>query len=432
MSKKSASGSNQLWLATLNHYSTPAVLVLIALTILAGLGYSLVLGDQLRFPDEYVYYNHAKNFVDIGIFSYDGVHPTASKAPGYSFIFTLVMPFSKAVLPLRMMNYLALGVALWLVYSLVRKDSAPVFGALAVLLCTIFPLFFYTASTLYPQIVAATLLLLIIFLAERKPQLTLGISIVIGLLGGYLVLMIPTFLFLLAAFLVWRLAVSRDRLKYLLAVVLVVVLVNLPWTIRNYQIFNTFVFITTDGGKNLLLGNNENTTPNAGVNADISKHTTAVAASAMDEAAADRYYRSAAVNWISSNKNDAARLYLLKLINHFNFRNDLQTTSESSVTRDIVLGASYLPLLLIFIFRIVTLPWLRFSRFELFLIVMYLAWALIMAVFFTRVRYRLPLDFLLIMVVTLFIYQVVARVSTEIWQQTPSSASTDTIRRTAP
>ena len=30
----------------------------------------------------------------------------------------------------------------------------------------------------------------------------------------------------------------------------------LPWTVRNYQVFHTFVFVSTNSGENLLIGNN--------------------------------------------------------------------------------------------------------------------------------------------------------------------------------
>ena len=46
------------------------------------------------------------------------------------------------------------------------------------------------------------------------------------------------------------------------------------WSIRNYYVFNSFVFVSTNGGFNLLLGNSKNTEPNLGVNTDISQYET--------------------------------------------------------------------------------------------------------------------------------------------------------------
>jgi 4-amino-4-deoxy-L-arabinose transferase-like glycosyltransferase len=49
---------------------------------------------------------------------------------------------------------------------------------------------------------------------------------------------------------------ARKTLQILGVVYLVAILTLVPWTIRNYQVFGGFVFISTNGGANLLNGNN--------------------------------------------------------------------------------------------------------------------------------------------------------------------------------
>ena len=374
----------------------------------AGLGYSVYLGDALRYPDEQMYYAFAQNVSRHLGFSLDGLTPSAAKSPGYSFLLSVVMLISDSLLMARSFGYLTLCVSLWLVFVLVRRHSTAAFGLLGVILGVAYPVLFYTASTLFPQLVGAVLFLTIVFLADREQKLTIKTCIAVGVVSGYLVLTIPTFLFLLPVAFAWILVTRRSRLG-LVVILACMVLVGLPWTVRNYHVFGSFVFVTTDGGINLLVGNNENTTPNAGINVDISKYTSLVVQRKMGPVEANRFYGETARKWILDHKTDAARLYVRKFINHFNFRNNLRMVAESSPLRDAVAGITYLPLLAVFLARLVGIRVFRPTAFEWLLIALYISWGVISAVFFTRVRYRLPLDFVLIAADALFIHRLVMR-----------------------
>lgn len=117
-------------------------------------------------------------------------------------------------------------------------------------------------------------------------------------------------------------------------------------------------------------------------------------------------YRDAAIEWIRSNRLDAIQLYFQKFINYFNFRNELGTASESSNTRDIIMLMTYGPLLMLFILRMVLISWLPLHRIEVLLVLLYLANAFVTAVFVTRIRYRLPFDFLMIIIVAILLERI--------------------------
>jgi hypothetical protein len=182
------------------------------------------------------------------------------------------------------------------------------------------------------------------------------------------------------------------------------------WTVRNYTSFGSFVFISSNSGENLLLGNSENTRPNAGTNIDISAYQAQT--QEMNEVERDNFYRAAALDYIREHPARTARLYLLKVLNYFNFRNELTTESEGSSLRDLLVLITYGPLLLVFIARLAFIPLRRtlsplpFSRFEILLAVLYGLSALTSAVFFTRIRFRLPFDILLIMLAAIFLAKV--------------------------
>jgi len=154
-----------------------------------------------------------------------------------------------------------------------------------------------------------------------------------------------------------------------------------------------------------LLGNSEHTTPNSGVNADISKYSTY--ASGLNEIDADIYYRDQALKWIEENKSEALKLYSLKVFNYFNYRNELATKSESSKTNNIIMFVTYYPTLLLLMLRIIKIKIYKPTRFEYFLLLIFVSNIFLSAVFFTRIRFRLPFDLIQIIIASNFIYLLI-------------------------
>ena len=116
----------------------------------------------------------------------------------------------------------------------------------------------------------------------------------------------------------------------------------------------------------------------------------------LDEFERDRYYRDAAFDWVGDHPGAAATLYVRKVANYFNFRNDLYVDEEASPLKDLVSALSYLPLLALLAVRLAVVRRFPLSRLEALIVALYLSNALFLALFFTRVRFRLPLDLLLI------------------------------------
>jgi hypothetical protein len=227
-----------------------------------------------------------------------------------------------------------------------------------------------------------------------------------GLLFGYLILTIPIFIFgilLIGIWLTWREHAWRTAVLFVLATGLVIGI----WTLRNYHVFNTFVYVATDSGFNFLMGNAPETTPNSGLTIDFNKYKNEAAG--LDEIQADAYYRNRAVQFILDDKMHAISLYVLKVLNFFNFRNEMLTQGESSSLRDIVMLLGYGGLILILLIRIASFRYFKFSDLESFLLVFYLLSAFVYAVFFTRIRFRLPFDYLLIAFDAIFLRNVITR-----------------------
>jgi len=381
------------------------VALLLAATLLAGAIYAVGLGAGLRYLDERDYVAIARHLVAGQGYTIDGVTPTAYRAPGYPLVLAALTALGLDVVGLRVVNFVLLAGALWLLDRLLRREGFALAALLAPLLLLGYPVIFYTAGTLYPQTLAMALLLLALLLATDPAHPWRG-AILGGLAFGYAILVVPTFalklpFFALAVLLYrqrgwpgwrgfWR-ALGPPALLCAVALSLL-----LPWTARNAVALGSFVPLTTNSGYNFLLGNSENTRPNAGVNIDVSRYEQA--AVPLSEVARDVYFRDAARDWALAHPGRAVVLYAEKVLNYFNYRNDLYVATESSRRNDLLLLLTYGPLLGLFVLRPLLAGRVPLSALEWLCVGLYLVNPFLDAVATTRIRYRLPFDALLIIV----------------------------------
>lgn len=369
--------------------------LLVAAVLLAGIGYSIHLGDALRYSDETEYVVIARNLKDRGIYSLHKGRPNASRPPGYPFLMAALMRLGAGVVFLRVLNFVALAGCILLTWRIVRTRYGPNAGLVGGALVVSYPVLFYTAGTLYPQTLGSLVLLLGLALVfaegpASRPRYLLG-----GLSLGILLLLIPSFVFTVAVVAAWLLFSRKaGAVKGAMVMSVAALVLSGIWSARNYLVLGRFVFGSANSGYMLLLGNSENSTPNGGPNADVSKYIAETVG--MNEAEKDAHLRSRAVEYIASHPERVARLFVLKTLHYFNYRNDLATPSEESPARDLVMLVTYGPLLVLFLLRLAL--WRRYplSSLEGLIAVVYLANAPYAAIFFPRVRLRLPLDHLAI------------------------------------
>ena len=382
------------------------LIVFISTVILLGSLYSSYLGKNLRYFDEQQYYNLANNIAKSHNYSLDVESSTACKPPGYPLFLSLFILAGGTIIHLRILNFILLGICIYLSYKILKKHSSTFAAIISPLLIICYPVLFYTAGTLYPQIFSSLILLLILYFLTQN-IVSRRILFLCGLLFGYLILTVPVFIFALIVFAIYfyvserSIGVKRFSITFLTALLLVSI-----WCIRNYLVFDSFVLVSSNSGINLLLGNSENTTPNSGTNVDISKYTSEADQLQLNEIKRDAYYRSKANEWILSNKMNALKLFSLKYFNNFNYRNKLATKQEASFVKDYIMLFTYGPLLLLFVCRILLMKYMKPSKFEGLLIMLYFSSAFFYAIFFTRIRFRIPFDFLLIMIVAMFLKDI--------------------------
>lgn len=234
------------------------------LTVLVRGGAIVALYDNLRLdPDGYG--SIAEALAATGTYGFlpsDGQasEPTAYRPPVYPLLLTLTVANSQVRQAAVAGLHFLFGVAtVVLTYSLARRWQLGRWSVLAAVLVTCDPLLLNWSTYVMTETIATLLavfaLLLLTLYSEQGGPVRAGAA------GGALALAAlcrPAFLFwmvlVLLAMLVQNIR-SRTWLDFAIAMTTAAV-VLLPWTARNYRVFQHPILVTTHGGYTLLLGNN--------------------------------------------------------------------------------------------------------------------------------------------------------------------------------
>lgn len=376
-------------------------LITCLIIFIASFAFIIFSGNQLKWADETVYAGIAERLADGHGFVNETLEPSAFRPPGYPYLISLIYQLHESVVVAKLVNAFALAASAWIL-ALIVKNVAPKGEVFAPFLVLIYPLFIFVSGTLYPQIVGGFIFVLALYFLIEYPK-TSTYAALSGALLGVLILMIPSFalvfLFITALLLIANRVARIYSIKFVAIFFLATILVVAPWVVRSSLLFDKFVFISTNSGINLLYGNSENTEYDTGV-VDVSKYS---ATEGLNEAELDSYYKNAALNWVVNHPTDALANYFQKAANYFNFKNKLSTKSEESVLKNLILFFSYYPMLIVVLIRCTLWRKYKFSWPELLLYILYFGNAFLSAVVYTRIRYRVPFDFLLVAMVSIFI-----------------------------
>jgi hypothetical protein len=391
-----------------------AAILLAALVLLTGAVLSFRHNGGIVFPDEQEYDTLASNLVQYHRLTWDGVTPTAARPPGFVFWLAIGKSLGLGWSGLVWLNSLLVVAALWTLTKawFPRECLWPcrtaVFG---LLFC--YPVTLYVFSTLYPQ--AFCLALLAFSLALLHEKSGWGHAALAGTLMGWCVLSAPMYLTwvgILALIPLFQLRFAG--IPRVLVFGVACALVIGAWGVRNAVVMGKLVPFSTNSGFNLLAGNCENTRPNAGLNIDLSRWTNETASRHMGEVESDAYYSAEAKKWITQHPARAVILYAEKLANYFNFRNELVTASAASPARDALMFATYYGLLALLAARLVSRWPTRPSWADWLVLGGYLACAMFTSLVTTRIRYRVPCDVLLMLVIAPFVAGILQKIVTRV------------------
>jgi hypothetical protein len=366
-----------------------------SLTFLIGTILAFHQGPDLRYRDEQEWSQLSANLVQLDRLTFDGIHSTTLRPPGYVWFLYLPQLFHPSAVVLRVYNMASLLVAQVFLYLLAIRIWSRFAAALAVLMSLFYPVLIYMATLLFPQTLGASMLLCILWLLVGSQSLSLRSAIAAGAISGLLLLAIPQFAPLggaLVLWLLWKRSTFRRRFVYFL---LPFVLLVGGWCARNYAAVHSFVFISCNGGANFLFGYSENSTVNSGSYTDITRYSDV--GYTMPEGQMDRYFKSIAMNWIRNHPGKALYLYTARLAHYFDFVDAPVSGRPGATTSEkLAMYLTYGPLLVLLVARIALAAKYPLSQTEVCLAGLYLLDAFFASMFYPRIRYRLPLDWLLI------------------------------------
>lgn len=348
------------------------------LFVLGGVIYSLVfLGEQHRYPDEAHYQTLAAHLAAGNGYTFDGTTPTAYRPPGYAFALALPGAFSDSIHLARTLHYCLLAIACALLGRLVPSSlTRSPWSAASMLLAMVvaYPVLIYTAGTVYPQTLLAALLSAIIVLLNAHDN-SLVKAAAIGLLAAFAVEVSPTVLVILPVAVLSALASSHWSHSRVIVIVACMSVVIGGWFLRNLIVLDAPIVFSTNLAESIDAVRK--------VESDFAEPE-----AGGDLAGVRERLLEVVVSPIG---------YLERVLDFFAWRNELKTASESSSIRDLVMLATYSLLIGLVLIRLLLMLYAPLSGAEWMILVLYLGTALFHAFVFTRIRYRLPFDFLLLL-----------------------------------
>ncbi|MCX6050511.1 MAG: glycosyltransferase family 39 protein [Chloroflexi bacterium] len=157
--------------------------------------------------------------------------------------------------------------------------------------------------------------LLLIKQLKKGAPLTLYLT---GLVFGAAVLVKPQAILLPFVIVLAHCLMRRWRVKLALSTLLIglgITSALIPWTIRNYQLFHTFIFVSTNGGINLLIGNH----PEANGRYRWDDYLEQVWTHSDNESVRDVEARQLAIRYIREHPRQTLQLLPLKLFYLYRF-----------------------------------------------------------------------------------------------------------------
>jgi hypothetical protein len=249
------------------------LLIVFVCALLVRLGTMVVL-ETYRFKTEksfgYGYGATAKHVVlgdgfSLGYDKLGAPRPTAISPPGYVYLIALIFSIFgvysvESAIVIEILQSLTAALTCLVFYHLGKRfnETVGLFSALAVAFYP--PSILFSVMRISPILLVVLLLALIIhYLFKIQEHWRYRDAVICGVLMAVNALLEPVVIVFYAASCMWLLLWSSGSrsaaIKCSLIMGLVSIACILPWTIRNYMVFDDFVLVKSSMGKNLLEGN---------------------------------------------------------------------------------------------------------------------------------------------------------------------------------
>jgi 4-amino-4-deoxy-L-arabinose transferase-like glycosyltransferase len=297
----------------------------------------------------------------------DQDHLTAFRPPGTSIVWAgLYEVFGHRYDVVRIAHCFAGAATILLVYLIGRRSFNETVGLLAAATYSVWPMALLFSTQLMSESLGTLWFLWFVLeclrFAERP---TWGRGAWSGLLLGIAVLTRPNPVFMIpltGLWVFWQFRWNRSVILKGIAIPLLALATMVPWWIRNYSVFHTFIPISTLSGAGLLMGNNRIVVTDPKYygytiwDTDIPEYRDTLR-SANDEVERDRRAKQLAIDWLSANTDQWPFLARSKMVRAWS--PFLQPTTPRLYRLGTLL--SWGPVLLLFLIAFVP-TWVGFLR----------------------------------------------------------------------
>jgi 4-amino-4-deoxy-L-arabinose transferase-like glycosyltransferase len=314
--------------------------------------------------------------------------PSAYMPPGYV---AFLLPFmlvndlaTRNILILLIQVIISIG-SICLIYIFTKKYFSEISALITIVIVSFLPEFIYSVTSYTPTVIYHFLVIMLILLFKdyhANPQYVK--LLLIGLISCALIYFRSEFLLAIILFLFPL--IMRKKFIQASVILLVILFLMLPWVVRNYQLFNEFVPLTTSGGLNFYRGNNAEGLGSWG-NDITNKEIIDIKRDNKFELNLNRVYLTNSLRYIKNNPGPTVRDMFVKIYHLW----VIDTSDNRSYLWTYILPSIFLLVLFIFGF-IKTYSWERYGYGYLFLIYS----TIIAAVFFTLPRYQTMMKILII------------------------------------
>jgi 4-amino-4-deoxy-L-arabinose transferase-like glycosyltransferase len=355
--------------------------------------------------------------------------PAGAPTAHWSYLYTLYLVFVYFVfgvnpLAARLLQSLTVGILQpWLCYRIGARLCGDKIGLLATVLTVIYGYFVYYAGSLMTESFFLVAVLWVMDIAtilaannfNGKPMknltwLSLGMAFSLAILLRQVFLLFAPFL---GAWFIYVLGSGgyRERLGGILRGILiafsVMILMIFPWTVRNYFAFNRFVLLNTNAGFAFFWANH----PIHGTEFEPIFHDNGLYGTLipkdllkLDEASMDRQLLQEGLHFVAQDPQRYLRLSLSRAKEYFRFWPSKKSSLASNMVRLFSFG-------LLFPFMIIGLMVISFTSFKqrdatandlarsghILLSVFAVSYTLIHLLTWSLIRYRLPVDSVLVL-----------------------------------
>jgi len=432
------------------------LILILAISVIVRILASFYLGDVVNalpgVTDQLSYHNLAIRVMDGYGFSFgEPWWPlTAANAPTahWSYLYTFFLVgvysvFGVHALAARLIQSIIVGIFHpLLVYWIGKRLINDKVGLAGALITAIYGYFIYYSATLMTEPFYITGILAVLFVAIRWVQEStadhknsLLYGILLGIFATATILLRQLFLLVVPFILLWvgyvRLREKQPVLPGIIVSLVVIGLTILPFTIYNYQRFDRFVLLNTNAGFAFFWGN----LPQYGtefepiMNSESRNYFSVIPEKyhGLDEAALDQALLKEGISNVLSDPGRYLLLSLSRIPSYFMFWPSPESGMISNLTRVGSYGI-FLPFMIYGVYL-----WLRdritgtkfsFTHPMSLLILFAVVYTIIHVLTWTLVRYRLPVDAVMIVFAGVALVDLLQRYLTKRSQGTGSSVAT--------